>query len=239
MPMRKKEYIAVVAVVIAAAIVLAFVYFYSQPQHPVGITQPVQLSNSINSFLASFGPSNPFPLLNVTTNPNANVNMVNSSCVALLTTAYYLGRNFSITHPVDFATLSTTEPFFEYTSIKVYNSTIAQQAASRFYSNRGFCDTKIFSLIISNSTYSSTPTTVDGNPAYILRFSNLTPAGIRYAIANYTGSTPSNVDYYMVVSMYKGVDVEVGDEGFSQTMNVSRLILLEGKILQKVEGLVG
>ncbi len=223
-----------------AVIILASAYFYTHNHsQPAGITQPVQLSNSINSFLISFGPSSSFPLLNVTTNSDVYVNMVNSSCVALLTTAYYLGRNFSITHPVNFGTLSTTEPFFEYTSIEVYNSTIVQQAESRFYSNRGFCDTKIFSLVISNSTYSSTPVTVDGNPAYILRFSNLTPAGIRYAIANYTGSAPSNVDYYMVVSMYKGVDVEVGDEGFSQTMNVSRLILLEGKILQKVEGLTG
>ena len=197
--------------------------------------------SNLTRYLEVFDRSNVFPLSNLTTNNDADVHLVNvSGCGALLTTSYYLGSNFSLVKPVNFSRISKTIPFFEYLSIETYNNTVAPNATRLFNSNKGFCDTEIFSLVISNSTYSSVPMTVGGNPAYLLEFSNLTPAGIGYAITNsrydgYVGKAPSNVDYYLLATMYKNVDIEVGDEGFSQSMNVSRLVLASNSILQYVK----
>lgn len=241
------------AVFIVFVIAFAFVYYYyhSAPAVPTTTVPPTTtiytttiapsfLSN-LTGYLATFSRNNAFPLSNLTSNGDENVSLVNvSGCGAILTTAYYLGSNFSLSHPLNFSRLSATKPFFEYISIETYNQTVAPRAMKLFNSNGGFCDKTIFSLVISNSTYSSTPTSVDGNPAYILKFSNLTPAGISYAIASsgYAGKAPSNIDYYMVATMYKNVDIEVGDEGFSQSMNVSRLVIAANTLLQNIKPLI-
>lgn len=196
----------------------------------------MQISGKIRGFLTSFDSSNPFILSNLTTVSNENVPMINSSCAALITSAYYTGRNFSVIHPpINYSTLSKTEPFFEYVTIAVYNKTIAPLATNLFYSNGGFCDKKILSILISNSTYSSTKININGTPAYMLEFSNLTPSGVILAAENYTGKAPDNIDFFIVTAMYKSVEVEAADVGFFQSMNASRLILMESKILQHVK----
>lgn len=220
--------------IIAIAIILiASTYYYLSNNS--NLLQPQILSAHISNFLKSFGPTNLLPLSNVTSGcgiatPNPN------NCTILITTASYLGKNFSIINPVNFSNINTTEPFFEYVTVAVFNQSYAPIARKTLYANRGIIYPPRFSSLIPNSTYFSTNITIDGSSSYILKFSNLTPSAMG-SIAKYTGQAPRNIDYFIVVSIYKDTYIEVGDEGFSQSMNVSRLVSIESKLLQQMKKL--
>lgn len=249
-----KRYYALAVFVIAVIIFGAvYAYLYSNSAKAATTTFPTtivsnvtttvkssasnssaNLTSEIFGFVSNYKLSN--SLVPLVSSPFSSASQPGAipQCVGTFIIQRYLSKEYNLSMPLNFSQLNQSGPFFDYLLVTQYNDPSA--ASKLFYSNGGYCNADSYKPIISNSTFSDSKISIDGNTAYLIEASDLTPQGIRYAIDNYTGTAPSDVSYFIVKMFYKNVSIAAGEEGFSGSMNVTALVEEVNNTFQHIKG---